>query len=64
MYGQAGDARHLYGEKDRLEKENAELRGQIRGHLKTIESLNTLVKQQKKELEKCKWGLCDNVTPY
>ena len=50
MYGQADDARYLYGEKDRLEKENAELRRQIRGHLKTIESLNLLIKQsQKKE---------------
>ncbi len=54
MYGQAGDARYLYGEKDRLEKENAELRGQIRGHLKTIESLNRLIEKVKDDLEKGK----------
>jgi hypothetical protein len=54
MSGQAGDARYLYGEKDRLEKENAELKNQIRGHLKTIESLNRLIEKVKDDLEKGK----------
>jgi cell division septum initiation protein DivIVA len=48
MYGQADDARHLYSENERLEKENAELKRQISEHLKTIESLNRLIKRMER----------------
>lgn len=50
MYGQADDARQLYSENGRLETENAKLKRQIRGHLKTIESLNRLIKKLEEDL--------------
>jgi hypothetical protein len=54
MYGQADDARQLYSENGRLKTENVELKNQIRGHLKTIESLNRLIEKVKDDLEKGK----------
>ena len=51
MYGQADDARQLYSENGRLETENAKLKKEIRGHLKTIESLNRLIKKIEEDLK-------------